>query len=360
MARNLIDKAFTRNVFFSYGAQALKIGLGFAWMTVLTKSAGIGLYGMVALLTSLSGLLTNFLSFRTNEAVVKFYKRGEHEHAPGLCRLALVAGLSLDLAVALLIFGLVRLLADPVADALLKDPRAAAAVGAYAWVVSITFIRGTGVGLLTAQEKFKVVNVLSVVEQAIKLALLIVVIQLGIPLSLETVIWIIVASAAVVTALIAARPFVELLGRLRHVSVPGGEFPQYARFSLSTFVSSTLKVGNQNVDTMILGFLTDPTKVGIYSLFRQFLNPLTIAVGPFYEQIYPRFVKAVASDETAAVRHTIHQTNKLLSKWSALLLAGIVPITIAYAWYIHLRPSANYVAAFLFMAGSAWLVQRLW
>ncbi len=86
---SLIDARFKGNVLFSYGAQVATIGLGFISVTIITRYAVIETYGMVSMMTLLSAILSNLLTFRTSEAVVNFYKRGQAENMPGLSELSL-------------------------------------------------------------------------------------------------------------------------------------------------------------------------------------------------------------------------------------------------------------------------------
>jgi O-antigen/teichoic acid export membrane protein len=308
----------------------------------------------------LSGVLSNLLTFRTNEAVINFYKRGEVEKDPGLCRLALIAGLMLDLAMGLLLFFAVQFFAPTIALLLLKDANATSGVIMYSGIMFATFLRGTGYGLLVAEERFRYVNSLSILEQGVRLALLSIIVLSGITLNFDNIVWTMLIPAALITGAMYFHPVKKLLGVLRRVELARDRIGEYTRFSLSTFASSTLKAGSQNVDTVILGYLTNPTNVGIYNLFRQFLSPIAMMAAPFSAQIYPRFVHAVAERRGEDVRATIKHANELLAKGCAGMLVLITPIVIGFGIWNELQLTNKHFLAYALMGANAYLFQQLW
>ena len=359
-SRSMIDARFKGNVLFSYGTQIVGLGLGFVSVTLMTRFAGIHTYGMVAALTALAAVLTNLLTFRTNEAVVNFYKRGQVEKAPGLCRLALIGGLILDMAMGWLLFFMVQCFAPSIATSFLKDSNASSAVSLYSAVIFATFLRGTGYGLLVAEEQFRYINGLSILEQAVRVALLAAIVLSGATLSLDNIVLTMLFPAVAITAAMYVHPVKRLLGELRHISLERQRVGEYARFSLSTFASSTLKAGTNNVDTLILGYLTNPTSVGIYQLFRQFLGPIAMMAGPFSTQIYPRFAHAVAERRSRDIRTTIKHANGLLTKGVLAALLVITPLLIGFLKWNGIRLAAEDFIACALMAISAYVLQQLW
>ena len=355
----IIDAKFRSNIVFSYGSQGLKLLLGFAWATLLIKQAGIHLYGAITLLTALAATTSALLTFRTNEAVVQFHRLAEHQSDRGMARLALLMGLALDAIGACVILLSAYLLAPLIAKLLLKDAALAPSVELYSWVMVATFIRGTGIGLLAARDRFKVINVFIVVEQLGKLLILVGMLYIGVDLSLENIVWVILLVTGLTTTCLLALVVRELVAT-SGVTLPLGELRRYFRFSASTFVSSTLKAAVQNVDSLIVGGVAGPVSAGFYGLFKQFLSPLLILVGPFTEQIHPRFVSAVADKRFGDILQTITGVGIKLWKWSAVLSVGI-SVAIAIYWVVVGLPvTVPNILAFLFLLASTLLLQQLW
>ena len=355
----IIDKKFRSNVLFSYGSQALKLALGFAWTTLLIKQIGIHLYGAITLLTALSATTSALLTFRTNEAVVQFHRLAEHQGNHGMARLALVAGLALDAMGACVILFLAYLLSPFISSLLLKDVSLAPSVELYSWVMVATFMRGTGIGLMAARDRFKVINAFVVMEQLGKLLILIGMLYLGTSLSLEYIIWVILLVTGLTTICLLSLVARELL-LTRGAVIPTGELGRYFRFSASTFVSSTLKAATQNVDSLIIGGVTGPASAGVYGIIKQFLSPLLILTGPFTEQIHPRFVSAVAGKQFADIRETIRTIGLKFWRWSTLLSVGIFVAISVYWVAVGLPLTAANFLTFLFSLASTLLLQQLW
>ncbi|MBJ7574396.1 oligosaccharide flippase family protein [Luteimonas sp. MC1828] len=355
----IIDAAFRSNVLFSYGSQALKLALGFAWATLLVKQAGIELYGAITLLTALAAMTSALLTFRTNEAVVQFHRLAEHQGDHGMARLALLAGLALDAIGACVILVSAYLLAPLISKLLLKDAALAPSVELYSWVMVAIFVRGTGIGLLAARDRFKVINVFIVMEQLGKLLILIWMLYIGIELSLENIVWVILLVTGFTTACLLGLVSSELVASAGQV-LPLSELRRYFRFTVSTFVSSSLKAATQNVDSLIVGGVAGPASAGFYGLIKQFLSPLLILVGPFTEQIHPRFVSAVADKRFVDILQTITDVGTKIWKWSAVL-SLCISVAISIYWVtVGLPMTATNVLAFVFLLASTLLLQQLW
>ena len=360
MKRSLIDKQFKGNVLFSYGTQLFVVGVGFISTTLITHYAGIATYGMIATMTALSGILANLMTFRTNEAVINFYKQGEVKNIPGLCRLALLAGLSLDMVMGGLLFLLVQLFSPIIAASLLKQSDLQADVALFSSIMLAKFLRGTPLGLLVAEERFRLINSLNLVEQLFKALLLSVMVFSGISLTFANIIWSMLIPSVLVTCTVYVFPLIKLAGSLRGVPLPRDRWRDYGHFTLSTFLSSTLKAANQNIDTIILGYFTNPANVGIYSLFGQFLSPIAMLAVPFTNQITPLFVKAVVENRLEDIRLAINHANRLLMKGFILMLLLISPIIYIYGNLNKLNFTLEHYVVFIVMIISAFFIQQLW
>ena len=360
MKNSLIDGRFKGNILFNYTTQLIGVAAGFVTVTLITRHAGIHTYGMVAMMAALAGVLTNLMTFRTNEAVVSFYKRGQLEDDFGSCRMALVVGMLLDLVMGSAAFLLMRFTAPLIAGYVLKNPEMTHGVTLFSVIVLANFLRGAPLGLLVAQEQFRLANSLTLVEQLLKMILLGAMLLMGVRLTFESIICAYLYPAVGVSVVVYLFPLYRLFAELRTARIPRGRISDYARFSLSTFLSSTLKAGNQNVDTVILGYLTNPANVGIYSLFRQFLGPIAMISAPFASQIYPRFTGAVARRRYEEIRSTMTHANRLLLRGYLLLSAVIVPALVVYGYWNRLGFTTVQYFTFGLMLINALILQQLW
>ena len=290
----LIDKKFISNARVNYVAQLLGMGLGFISVTLLVKFGGLELYGMMAVMLALGATVTNLISFRTNEALVRFYKRGASKSNHELQYFSVSAGLCLDIVTGLALLTIIQIFAEAIGLYLLKSTTQQDAISLFSLMASANFLRGTGYGLLTAQEQFNAISVLGVLEQGIK----VVCIGLGIwsleDLQLHNIMLLIFISSIPFTFYYIFIAVKQLFTRPLRRWTRKKWVRLYWSFSLNTFISSTLKSGYKNMDAVILGYFSSPAMVGLYNLFKQFISPLNMLSAPYSSQIYPKFVDALS------------------------------------------------------------------
>lgn len=356
----MLDRKLTSDVVFGYGAQALGFALGFAFMTLVTARGGIATWGLLAILVALSGVFTNLLTFRTNEAIIAFFKRSQIEQHPGRGKFALLAGIGLDCIAGAVVVGLFALCTEPIARWFADDPALAPHIATWGWVMAATLMRGAPVAYLQCTERFKLASALGPLDGLIKLGIA-AALSLETALALPQVVGAVAVAAVTVTA-IAYLPLLKaLVVDLRRVSARGtGIGREYVRFSLNTFASSTLKAGNQHLDTVIVGALAGPQGAGIYGTFRQFLSPISFLTGPLINVTYPRFVSAAATAGSAAVRSAIRDVNGRLLKAYVLAVVVIFPAFVLYARLVDLPLAAEHYLAFTLLALATLANGQLW
>jgi O-antigen/teichoic acid export membrane protein len=361
-ARQILDSRFRSDAVISYAGQAASVSGALAFTVLVTKFAGVATFGAFAALVAAAHMLTNLLTFRTNEAVIAFYKRGEASGDLALSKFALIAGVILDLLVASTVLFLYLLGADLLAGELIRDPTKVSEVRLYAICLCLTFLRGTPVAYLTARQKFLAVNVLATSEQWSKVGLIALFVALGRGLNLYEVVLAATIAAGVTTGIAYGALLWGLLGYLREVAVKATReiAKQYVAFSASTFASSSLKAGNQNVDVVVLSVITGPVAVGVYSFLKQFTAPFSFLSAPFAAVAYPRFVGAVMHGKLDDVRKTISRINRRLA-WvhcAAVLMA--IPAVYAFAWWSNLHLGMSAFVTLGVLLYTAVLSGRLW
>ncbi|NJA05728.1 oligosaccharide flippase family protein [Methylococcaceae bacterium WWC4] len=358
----MIDKKFKLDTLVSYATQAGVITCGFAFTTLVTQYAGIGVFGMLGLLTAFSSVLTNLMTFRTNEAVVVFYKRGKNTDDWGLCKFALAAGIALDIAVGSALLCLVYYSADTIAEYLLKDHHHADAVRLFAFALFFQFFRGAPTGYLIARERFVVFNLLGLSEHLLKLSLLGAVIWRGETVTFEHIVNALMSAAMATSLAIYSHLCWTLFMRYRRVSTKlnFSLIREYLGFSMNTFLSTALKAGNQNIDTLVLGWVAENRLVGIYTLFRQFLAPLAFLSNPFATLAYPKFVQAVVESRHADIRNSIRQVNRKLTKVYLLAIPLSSLALFGYASWLKLPMNSSQYLPFAMMCMQYYVTGILW
>lgn len=355
----LVDRRFKRNVLVNYGATAISVAAGFAHVTLVTRFGGVDVYGSFGILVAFSAMLTNLMTVRTNDAVVVFYKRGSATGDPRLCKMALLVGLCLDILIGGLLFGAFALCAPWIAQAVLKRPDLASDVALYGWILLATFLRGTPIGYLTAREHFPLIYAMNAGEPVVRIALIGLVVLSGAAVTLRDVITAVLLPTAAFSLIAYILVLVPLLGRLRPVPAAWGALRDYAKFSLSTFLSSTIRAAG-GIDTVVLGYVTNPATVGLVNILRQFLAPFPFLAAPINGQAYPRFVQAVSEHKRAEITATIAQVNQKLRLVALPLIAVLAPGLVGYTLWVGVPLAATDYLAFGLMALTAVVTSTMW
>lgn len=358
----MLDRKFKSDVIFGYATQTGIVASSFLFMLMVTRFGSLETYGALMLLVSVSSTIGNLISFRTNEALVAFYKQGEATNDWGRCKFAIFASMFLDLLVGSALYAILYFNDRYIATLLLKDPAATGEVALYGYVILFSALKSTPFAYLQATERIKIVNAVTLAEQLGKLFIVVGLSFSSGNVSLRSVV-IATLLPALCAMVIVYLPLAKALStHLRHVATNWERdlTRDYARFSLSTFTSSALKAGNQNLDTLILGLATDTRVAGIYSTFRQFLSPFVFMTAPFEAIAYPRFVKAVVEGQNAKVRETILSINSKILFLFGAGAAAIIPMMIIYAQMTSLQLEGSSYIAFGFMLAAALLRGQLW
>lgn len=359
----MLDKKFKSDIRFGYVAQGGIALAGFLFMFVVTRYGSVTTYGALMLLVSASSVMGNLLSFRTNEALIAFYKPAETVGDLGCCKFAIVAGVVVDIVVGAILLGVVALIKDSIATALLKDSNAGGVVSLYGWVVFATMLKSSPFALLQAKERMKWVNALTLFENLLKLTIVLALVMLRDELTLSDVV-IATLCSNFVALVVAYTPLLfEMAVPLRGIEISRNAdlLGEYGRFCVNTFSSSALKAGNQNIDNVVLGYVAGPQLAGVYATFRQFLSPLAFLSGPLEAVAYPRFVKAVSQGNRDEMRRGIADVNNKLTKALLFALVIIAPVSLLYSFYNKLPLEiSSYVAFFLMMATALFRSQLWW
>lgn len=358
----MLDKKFKIDSITSYVTQAATVISSLVFMFVVTQYSGVGTFGKVAILLAISGIVSNVMSFRTSEGVVYFVcKDRESGYTLNYARQTIVQGILLDAIMGTIVIIVLTNFSAIISNEFLKDISDAKNVELYAWVFFGLFLRGTGFGVLQASQKFLYINLIKLVEISGKTILIIYFSK-----TQELTLYQIIISILIPTIIATFIAFIYLIYfYLYEINSNNYNFKKeilkdFLNFSGKTFLSSTLKAGNKNIDVLTLGFLLDPKTVGVYSIFRQFLAPIPFLSTPLSALSYPRFIMILSGERFCELKEIIKGINKKL-----LYAYILITIVTSVALYIYLYTSRleililDYIAYLILIIGYI-LSSQLW
>jgi O-antigen/teichoic acid export membrane protein len=105
---------------------------------------------------------------------------------------------------------------------------------------------------------------------------------------------------------------------------------EYWHFNVKTFLSSSLKAGNQNIDNLILAYFLNTQIVGIYQVIKKILSPILIISSPFSMLVYPKLIHFFETKQKNMFQKIIVKISFYLS------IIALLYITIIYSFLDHI------------------------
>lgn len=313
---------------------ALSVG----YLALVARSLGVEAFGTLVLLHSLVLSVAQFSRFQTWQAVMKFgaeaVERGDGDFFRGLT----VFAVRLDLASALVAFGVLfaglgtfaGLLGLP--DTLLPQARV------YTLLVIVMVLGSAPLGILRLFNRHDLLSWQSVIEPLVRFLGAAWLFAIDSPLPGYIVVWFMatVASEAGtwMFALSVMRKRALLPRRAqwfsRGMRLPGGMW----RFVIGTNVNSTLNLGNTQLGTLLAGWLLGPSGAGYYRVAKQFadilIKPSSKLLVP---AIYTDMAELTAAGDRATREHVVRRGVLVaglaaLGVFAALVVFGKLLITV--------------------------------
>ncbi len=370
-----------RNSGWLVGAYVLAFGFTFIQNVVLARNLDPSGFGVLAVVISLVMCVQLLLGSRVWEAVTKFVveylERGDPNRATATVKLCVLVD-----AVGAVVGTLFLLVVAKPAAQIFATPSAAGAIRLYALSILISIPVATAQALLRVADRFRWLAAQTVVENLVRLALVVLVLGLA---GSELVP---IIGAYLVAAMVSAGSLWALASRsTRSLGVaPWRAAPlsllredrgRILRFLLYSNLSGTARLVTSRVDILIVGWLTDPASVGVYRLARTVADPLAAVATPVSHALFPELSRLVQRRNVTAVRRLTRRIRNgglavvvpicflvtLLAGWVVPLVfgesfAGAVPLTRIMVWQLVWMPFV-WVPGLLLSLGRARLVAAM-
>ena len=311
-------------------AGQLAAGLfAFLLAVFLARQLGATGYGRFALITTAVTIVYQVIDVRIWEASTRYASGYLATGEPLRARAVMELSLPLNFAGGIIATALLVLAAGLIADAFVKDPDLAGAVRAYAFVAPFVALQAACHAIFRVFDRFATLAALSAIAAAARLAAAALAVSFGGGLReiLLALLVAEVASGALFVAL-AWRAVVATLpssaGFATHVAAIRDELPGMGRFLAASNATGTLRLLNQQADVLVVGLLATPALAGALKLARSFTVPLVMLSHPFYQAIYPQFVRDVAQGRR-------RELERLLRRLTGAMALLLVPVAAAIA-----------------------------
>jgi O-antigen/teichoic acid export membrane protein/glycosyltransferase involved in cell wall biosynthesis len=318
---------------------------------VLARALGAEQFGQYALIAAFVLIVSQVLDARTWEAATQFASEHLAAGDTALARAAIEMAHLINVAGGLVAAILVFALATPISSELLGDAQLTEALVIYGAAAPFVALQSAAAIPFRVLGEFRRLAALTAISPLLRLAFVIVALAIGAELTGAVVA---LAAAEVVAAFV----FVGLAQRLMSGPLSSQAFGQRIRAAfrelrrgwrviVTSNVHGTLRLANEQLDVVIVGFVASPAAAGTLKIARTFAQPLVMIQKPFYEAIYPRLTAARAADRLTAEWEVIVRLTRLAA---ATLLPLAIAIAATSPWLVPSLAGAPFADAWLALA----------
>jgi O-antigen/teichoic acid export membrane protein len=303
--------------------------IGLAGFALTARALGPEGYGILALCFSYTRAIERLVSFQSWQPLIKYGADAQARGAEGTAELQslLKFGLLLDVSAAVAGWLIAVLLVLIAAPWLGISKEMSGLVILYTTILPF-HISGMATAVLRLYGRFMAIAYGQVVSSVVRVVLCAVGVVVGADLFGFALIWM---SAQLIGAL--ALLFLSLfelrrqglLAGLPRASLSGItlQFPGLWKFAISANISLTIRSSANEVDTLLVGYLADPTSAGLYHIAKRIGRIAQQAGVQVQAVLYPELARAWAARALGAFHQAVNQMQGLLLAFGLVLVGGL-------------------------------------
>lgn len=327
LRRVLVDaylRRLAKNSGWLYAATVAGLLAGVIQTIVAARLLGAADYGRVALVVVTVGAVEQLIDVRTWEFVTRYLAEFTERQQHGLALATLKIALVSEISVAVIAFAATLAAAGPVAGGLLDDDDLRPLIMLYALTLVGTALNGTATAILRVFDRFREIGLQSAGQSVLRLTFVSVALALGGGLQEVVVAYLLSEGvAAAVLAFLALRQVRSRLWHARAEATMAAVRPHLRGmlgFMGHSAARATLKLGNRNLDVLLLGHYRSATEVGYYRIARSLGGVALSFTDPLYFTVFPDFARSWVRDR-AAFRALLKRT---VAIGAAMAIPGVV------------------------------------
>lgn len=307
----------------SYALQGVATVLSFAHIALVSRYAGVDIFGAISLIATFTMTISVLVSARTADSLVRFCGEGEIKKNDVQISKTIRWGTGIDLILGFVGMAIVSFFGEQIAGLFLKGYLSPQHIQMSSWIVLLLCLRGVPQGLLTWKGRIRHFNMIPIVETTCRFLGGIYLIKQG-WLDVTYFCFLYIGAALVSTAY-AWFAASDLAWRgLFHWRTPNTQNPGFAReywtLSGNNFLIFIVKSLTSNLDQFIFSYFFTAHDSGIYQLIRKLATPLAFIAQPFMVIKFPRLVEL----HTAGLKQKLYAMIAHSSYFVLLMGSGYV------------------------------------
>ncbi|UVO49840.1 oligosaccharide flippase family protein [Sphingomonas sp. SUN019] len=306
---------------------AANIVIGLPAIILTARALGPASYGVLALILTYAQVIKRIADFQVWQPLIRFGASLDVMDDREKLMALLKYGVLFDLcsSVGSWLFAMLGILA---AIELFDLPRETVAMIAIYATVLLFNINGSPTAILRMANKYRTIAYVQLIAGVLKLLLCGAAYLAGAGVLTFVCIWALTDSLAplLVTAAAGMALRRQRLHRFYRADLKGlfTRFPGLWRFTWSANFSGTLWSSAQMMDTLLVGWLTDPASAGLYYFAKRIARLGQQAAAQVQAVVYPDITRLWAAARYDAFRRLVMQTELIVAGFGLLLFAASV------------------------------------
>ncbi|WOS64932.1 lipopolysaccharide biosynthesis protein [Sinorhizobium fredii] len=303
---------------------ALTSLLGLVGFALTARALGPSEYGVLALCFTYTSAIERLVNFQSWQPLIKF---GAQSKSTETLASLFKFGLLLDVCAAATGCVIAVALVWAFGPLLGISPEMSGLVTLFCAILPFQ-ISGMPIAVLRLFGKFRSIAYGQVASSIVRAGLCAIGFTLGGTLQEFVLIWMaahIFGSLNIVFLSLAELRRQGMLASMIKAPVRGitAHFPGLWKFAISTNLSLTLRSSANQLDTLLVGYLADPTAAGLYHIAKR-IGRMTLQIGDHVQAVlYPDLARAWASGAIETFHGAVTQMRVLLLGFGILLVGGV-------------------------------------
>ncbi|AFL51798.1 O-antigen/teichoic acid export membrane protein [Sinorhizobium fredii] len=303
---------------------ALTSLLGLVGFALTARALGPSEYGVLALCFTYTSAIERLVNFQSWQPLIKF---GAQSKSTETLASLFKFGLVLDISAAATGCVIAVALVWAFGPSLGISPEMTGLVTLFCAILPFQ-ISGMPIAVLRLFGKFRSIAYGQVATSIFRAGLCAIGFAFGATLQEFVLIWMVAhifGSLTIVFLSLAELRRQGMLASMLKASVRGitAHFPGLWKFAISTNLSLTLRSSANQLDTLLVGYLADPTAAGLYHIAKR-IGRMTLQIGDHVQAVlYPDLARAWASGAIEAFHRAATQMRVLLLGFGILLVGAV-------------------------------------
>jgi O-antigen/teichoic acid export membrane protein len=354
-----------KDFIYSYVVNLSTMFGGLILMFLINRYASLEIYGEVAIVITLGGIVNNIITAKSNEGIVKFKIKYQAIDDFKAINQILLTSLTIDIFLAFLALIVFYFIAPLASEYFLKDIDKFQIIVYFGFIVALKLLRNSLMGYLQSEKNFILINNFTLGEVVLKVLFILLLIFMNFNITTANIIICYLISAGIISFLMYLLVLPLIIKNLftHGILFTKSVYREFILFAKTLYLATFIRGFAADMDNIILGFFTNPQTVGLYQTIKNLISPISLISSPIGMIYYPILTKLYEDNKIQEFKDTIYK----LTKYILIITSGILIILIPFDMHIlqYFKIDSNITifgylvlqSIFMFLIVSQWWIR---